>query len=242
MKKVIMILIIGLVVTLSACGSKLDYSDLESNHVDSFLAAESKNEDTYFVYYYSSNSVYSDNVKTDMLKFVDGFDETNFYLLDVSKTTDESSFYEYQSVPTVFVIDNGTVYEKFESESGVKDFIFKYADFRLSTFRANLDYADFDHIADYSDLYDRPEDNYIVYYYSVSCGYCNQIKDYILDFAFENDTNTKLYFIDVYNIEGAYPFEESYGTPTIFVVDDGVVTYTTSGANSVPAYLGSLGE
>lgn len=240
MKKIIMMLVIGLVVTLSACGSKLDYKDLDKKHVKSFLSAESKNEDTYFVYYYSSDSVYSDNVKEDMLKFIDGFTETSFYMLDVSKASDESTFYEYESVPTVFVIDEGAVYEKFESESGVKDFIFKYATFNLLTFDDELDYPDFDHLDNYTDILDRPEDKYVVYFYSVSCGYCVQIKDYILDFALENDTNMKIYFMDAYNIKGVYPFEEQYGTPSIFVVEDGEIIYTTSGANSVPAYLNAL--
>ena len=240
MKKLILGVTIALTVLLSACGSKLDYIDFESNQVDSFLSAETINEDTYFIYYYSSNSDYSEDVKKDILNFINKFDEANFYMLDVSVAEDSSTFDQYESVPTVLVIDNGDVYEKFESKSGIESFINKYSGFEMETFRTQLDYADFDNLQNFSDIYDRPEEKYVVYYYSEFCGYCNQIKDFMLSFANENDAGIKVYMLDVQKITGAYPFEGTYGTPTIFIVENGIVTYTTSGATSVPEYLEGL--
>lgn len=104
------------------------------------------------------------------------------------------------------------------------------------------EYEDFDAITDFSEVLKQDEDKYLIYYYSESCGYCQQIKDTVLDFAFENNADMKVYLVDAYNVEGdTNPFE-GLGTPSMFVVEDGAITATFRGASDIPNALGDIND
>ena len=62
------------------------------------------------------------------------------------------------------------------------------------------DYSDVEHIDSFDGVLTQAESNYVVYYYSANCGYCNLIKDYVLEYASDNNVDIKVYFLDADNV------------------------------------------
>jgi hypothetical protein len=52
-----------------------------------------------------------------------------------------------------------------------------------ATTTSGLSYEDFDHIDDYDEIFDRRQETYLVYIYSLSCSNCASFKEEILAFA-----------------------------------------------------------
>ena len=65
------------------------------------------------------------------------------------------------------------------------------------------------------------------------------IKDFVFEFAYVNKDVVDIYFINVYDIDGVNPVQ-SLGTPSIFIIENGEIKETISGAVSVPAYLNDI--
>ena len=86
-----------------------------------------------------------------------------------------------------------------------------------------LDYSSFDDqlMTSYSDIESIEGQRYIAYYYSETCGHCNDIKPVILEF-FNNLDGFPVYLLDVSKASDSSEFD-FYGTPTIHVIQDGVL-------------------
>ncbi len=98
MKKIILVLSILLVITLSSCVSNdtlYEYSDFSNIAIKLNSEAEGKSTDKYIVYYYQETCSHCNDVKQDILGFADGFETLDFYIFDISKASDRSSLEEF---------------------------------------------------------------------------------------------------------------------------------------------------
>ena len=92
------------------------------------------------------------------------------------------------------------------------------------------------------DCLSQSESRYLIYFYSETCGHCQQIKSDIVSFA--NDQIMKTYFIDIKKPNNEvticqkdeielgisnYRDLKILGTPTIVMVENGIVTKNVSG-------------
>lgn len=98
------------------------------------------------------------------------------------------------------------------------------------------DYEDFDHISSFYNITDQSEDEYLVYYYSETCGYCNQIKNQVISFATDNNRNIKVYMMDANEAYStSFPIydpdtgDEMTGTPSLITVVDGQIVHMAPG-------------
>ena len=103
-----------------------------------------------------------------------------------------------------------------------------------NVFSKSLDYSSFDRIEDYSLIDEMPEDEYLVYYYTVSCYYCKEIKEEVLDFADDNNRGIKVYFIDAENVTGTNYIAGMDGTPSLLTVINGQIVNLVGGATDIP--------
>lgn len=83
-----------------------------------------------------------------------------------------------------------------------------------------------------------PQTGYaVVYYYSVTCSFCVQIKDPVLDFAAENEANVPVFIADVNNalIRQTNDFNPASisGTPTMVVFYNGSLVDQVSGTDPI---------
>ncbi len=97
----------------------------------------------------------------------------------------------------------------------------------------SLDYSDFKHFDDYSEVLTQPESEYLVYYYTAECGACRFLKDDLLDFADENSYGMKIYFIDAILVTGVDYIGFNYTTPTMMMISQGAVVSTAVGSTEI---------
>lgn len=97
-------------------------------------------------------------------------------------------------------------------------------------------YDSFDHITSFYNITSQDEDEYLVYYYSENCGYCNEIKQKVLNFADKNNANVKVYFLDATQATGTtLPIadpntgETMDGTPSLISVVNGTIVQMSPG-------------
>lgn len=239
MKKYLLILGVVMLGVLSGC-TNYDYNDFDKDQLDSHLQAESKNEDFYMVYYYSDSCVYCDDVKQDILTFMDGFKEANVYLLNVDNAEDDSTLNQYEGTPTLLVFRNGSVVETFKNKTGIENFIFQYSDFDIDDLDELLDYSMFDHIASFDDVEDQTESEYYVYFYHPDCSFCKRIVDDVLEYAYEMPDGIKVYFLSG---EGLANYANPYsitGTPSLIKVENGDEAGVFKGYTNVLTELGTV--
>jgi thiol-disulfide isomerase/thioredoxin len=100
-----------------------------------------------------------------------------------------------------------------------------------------LEYSSFDSISSYQEVTSQSEQQYLVYYYSESCGACKTIKASVLDYA--DKLNIKVYFFDAVGATGVnvirHPdtLEEMQYTPTLLTVKNGVLVDMNVGGTDV---------
>ena len=99
----------------------------------------------------------------------------------------------------------------------------------------------------YSEVFERKEESYLVYFYSEYCGYCLSIKEDILSFV--DGHYFPIYLCnDVENFSIGYDDEQSIGcednncllicgTPSLIRIENHKVVMNVCGANSVLTYL-----
>lgn len=242
MKKTIFILILALVFTLAGCEKDVkankdvdiasDYSEVD--HIPSFDGVLTQPESNYVVYYYSANCGYCNLIKDYVLEYAsDNNVDLKVYFLDAETVTGTNSF-NLTGTPTLMIIENGELVQKESGYITVKNL--------LNTLEGGEtlpEYSDFDHVPSYASAVTQAEDYYIVYFYRTTCGYCNQIKDFMLDFAANNTAGVKMYFLDTENTTGLNTYDVT-GTPTILVIENGEVTDKAVGAVAVPEFLRAL--
>ena len=99
-----------------------------------------------------------------------------------------------------------------------------------------LDYDDFDYVTNYQQIQSQDESEYFVYYYSETCGYCQQIKNRVMAFSEENGADVKVYMMDAYNVSGYRELvfdpisgDVLGGTPALIAVSNGTIRHISSG-------------
>lgn len=111
-----------------------------------------------------------------------------------------------------------------------------------------FDYTDVSTHIDWKDVFVQDECEYMVYFYSLSCGHCKELKQYILDYYFAHDD--LMFFVETSksedakfgkdpNLIGACDISTFYilGTPSLFKILDGKVYDFYSGVSQIKSYL-----
>jgi len=106
----------------------------------------------------------------------------------------------------------------------------------------DLKYKDFPKISSYEEVNQIQDDTYLLYFYSETCSYCNQIKDRSLNFFEEHKDDLPVYLLDADRIRGSkdslnLPFGESLkSTPTLMVVQNGIIIDFLVGTIEITEY------
>lgn len=234
MKKVLLALLFMAAVFLGACSKdepELDYSDFDASHVTTFEAAETKNLDTYYVYYYANDCEDCDSIKEDFLNLIEDIEEKVYFVNVTEVTGAPTAFVPVEGEPSLVLFEGNEVSDSYRGKSTVLDFISS-----LMNIVTPSDYDQVEHISSWGEVYNRSEEEYIAYYYSPTCGYCNLIKDFMLEYSVDNDAGIKLYFLYASEMTGVNNSGLT-GTPAIMHIKNGEVIYSTSGYISVQDYL-----
>lgn len=226
MKKIILVLSVLFIFTLTACTvdvNLFDYTGFSDITLSSHEESESKSNNKYIVYYYQEACSHCQDIKQEILGFASAFDALDFYILDAAKVPDNSSLEEFRGTPTVFVFSGTEIIESYIGSPRVKEFIKKYEDIEL-------DYNDFEaqHLTTYQEILDIESDTYLMYYYLESCPNCIEIKDRYLEWAYTKNIG-QVFFMNGANVidPDNFPTELQIlgsGTPLLIVMRNGVFT------------------
>jgi thiol-disulfide isomerase/thioredoxin len=226
MKKLILVLSLLLILTLTACDNgKLDYDDFSDISLESNADAENMSNNIYIVYYYQESCSHCLTIKEDILAFADTFTLIDFYIIDTSSVDDIPSVPGYSGTPSVFVFSGGEVIERYVGFENIPLFIDIY-----SNLEVELDYDSFRarQLTTYQQILNVNSDKYLVYYYLDSCPSCIEIKDQFLEWAI-NINIRQLYIMNGAVVEDPdnIPTELqilSSGTPLLIVMSNGEFT------------------
>ncbi len=225
MKKLLVILVSFLLITLASCvpqpTEEYEYSDFEDHLISTYNEAENLQNNKYIVYYYSQNCGHCQTVKQDVLGFFDSFEMLPFYIFDISSAVfGTSGLDEFIGTPTIFIMSDNQVSEAYIGSVNIITFIEKYKNIEL-------DYSSFEslQLTTYQDVLEIENDAYILYYYLDNCPHCMLVKDDFLKWAFTKSVG------DIYLMNGAnvidpdnIPTELTIlhsGTPIIVVMSNG---------------------
>ncbi len=245
MKKLILVFLSLLVLTLSACTSEpgeLDYSDFEDHLISSYNQAENDFPNRYIVYYYGEYCSHCITVKPDILEFFNTFEALPFYILNISDASDLSSLEEFRGTPTVFIMSDNVVSEAYIGSVQVQEFIVDYSDIEI-------DYSTFDdsHLTTYQEVLDIENETYILYYYLETCPHCMAVKEDVLSWAYTKSVGD-IYFMNGANVTDPdnIPTELTIlnsGTPIILIMSDGEFTNEYySGSEEILEYILAIGD
>ncbi|MCK5761866.1 MAG: thioredoxin family protein [Candidatus Izimaplasma sp.] len=247
MKKLLFLLTLLLVITLSACipeGPKkdLDYSDFEEHLISSYSAAENDFENKYVVYYYGRYCGHCETIKPDLLDFFDTFETLPFYIFNINDALDFSNLEEFVGTPTLYVMSDGEVIESYVGSNNIPKFIAKYRELEF-------DYNMFteQHLTAYQEVLDIENETYILYYYLETCPHSMEVKETVLTWAYTKSIND-IYFMNGANVNDLnnIPTELTIlnsGTPIIVIMSDGVFTGEYySGSEEILEYILAIGD
>lgn len=111
-----------------------------------------------------------------------------------------------------------------------------------------LKYSSFDEINNYDDIYSIDDQKFLLYFYSESCGACQNIKTSSLSFFKQYEDDLPVYMMDATRIKGSkdiliLPFgEELTSTPTLMVVENGIITEFYIGTVEISNFYSSFQE
>ena len=237
MRKILLAMGMVLVFTLSACTTNYEYADFGSREVTSFLQGETKNEETYFLYYYKNDCAECDDIKQDILTFFDEIDGTSFYLLNVDEASDETTLNFSDNTPSLFVISNGVVTARYESKDGIEEFLEEFEELKEDDLDDIAHYDMFDHIYSFEDALTQEEGTYYVYFYSPTCGYCNLIKEQMIDYTLTAPDGIKMYLLNAQDMSSFTNDFDITGTPSVIVVENNEYVESVKGYTNVLSYL-----
>lgn len=109
-------------------------------------------------------------------------------------------------------------------------------------------YDMFDEVSSYQAIEDKPESKYLVYFYGINCSHCQDIKEQVLEFAYENEAGLKVYLMEsgsttgVNNIIDPISGADMTGTPSMITVINGRIVEVTIGADDIPLLLQEINE
>lgn len=235
MKKILLSLTLLAVFTLSACstdgeGPELDYEDFAANFATSAEQIDNTEYDANFVYFYD-DSVTAEEMKAVILNFFDNNEAVPFYLVDLNEVS-YSTIYGEITEPTMLVVGDGVIKEYFSGVELLEFFLLRYG---------TVDMTDYKHFINsttytYAQLETMNDDQYVAYYYSDNCGHCQSIKADVLTF-FNTYEGLPFYFLDIQDAPDQTRTSEFYGTPSLFIFTNGVVTETYIGPEQVLEFI-----
>lgn len=103
-----------------------------------------------------------------------------------------------------------------------------------------------DKIIENDDIFNQLLSKYLVYVYSETCGYCQQIKQQIISYAISDDHFFITEFSDKFVVSsyvedtiGIKDFDhlKILGTPTLLCIQDGLLMLNISGKTNILSYL-----
>ena len=233
MKKLILLLSLLILFTLSACeeepidetntDQEFEYSDLSDIALTSHDQAENMSNNKYIVYYYSATCSHCQEVKQDILGFASEYEDVDFYIFDVSDADDRTSIEEFLGTPSVLIFSGGELTQIYLGKIRVIDFIEEYTDQILT-----YDTFETQHLTTYQEVLDINTGVYLLYYYLVDCPNCIAIKDQFLSWAFTKSVH-QIYFMNGMSVSDPdnIPTELQIlasGTPLLLVMNNGIFT------------------
>ncbi len=240
MKRIILVLLVSITLTLSSCTTDLTYNDFLDQHLTTYGDAETVSSGRYVLFYYDREK---EEVNQDVLSFFQEFDLLNVYFVNTNPLkVEDSIFGGYQDTDIVYVVSNNEVEEQYEGEVEILTFIDKYRDLEL-------DYDDFasQHLTSYDEVLSIDNDYYILYYYFEDCPHCMATKPTFLPWAFTKNTE------DIYFMNGAkvsspddLPTELiilNSGTPILVLMSNGkFADEYYSGTEAVLGFIEEMGD
>jgi thiol-disulfide isomerase/thioredoxin len=112
----------------------------------------------------------------------------------------------------------------------------------------DLKYKDFPKIGSYEEVNQIQDETYLLYFYSETCPYCNQIKNRSLNFFEEHKDDLPVYLLDADKIRGSkdslnLPFGESLkSTPTLMIVQNGIIIDFLVGTIEITDYYDGFSQ
>ena len=106
----------------------------------------------------------------------------------------------------------------------------------LSPEEIACEYEDFDHIEDYGELSEKPEDYFVLYIYSPVGEDSEEVKGDICNFALSNEEGIKVYFAE-------YPLASLPNTvtpPAVMIVENAQIVTTYRGVSGVYEFLDDM--
>lgn len=110
----------------------------------------------------------------------------------------------------------------------------------------DYDYSDVTTHIDWIDVFSQAEDLYLVYFYSLTCGHCKEIKQEVLSYYFSS--NETIYFVQadentVYGSSGELIGVSDvsnlfiYGTPFLIKLENHVIVEYYGGEKEIREYI-----
>ena len=96
-----------------------------------------------------------------------------------------------------------------------------------------LDYSDFEHLTNYSQVLTQEEDQYFVYFYATWCSICATVKSDILTFTDSNVNGVKVYLVDIDYLAGENFIPGFEGVPTMVTIVNGALVNTNIGGTAI---------
>ncbi len=108
-----------------------------------------------------------------------------------------------------------------------------------------IEYDEFEYIrnwdTDYATITEKEDGVFLLYYFTVWCPACEDIKEDVLTFAEDSPRGYNTYLIDMNNIRGEWPFEPSGGgIPRMFVIEEGELVDEAVGSIEILALLNEI--
>lgn len=105
-----------------------------------------------------------------------------------------------------------------------------------------FEYTQFNHLVNFDSLDDQTPEVYAVYYYQVSCGACQSIKQDVLEIAAGNNSDLPIYLMDATKTEGSKDRIVLDGvtiryTPTMLVYRDGELVEMLVGSDNILPFI-----
>jgi len=96
------------------------------------------------------------------------------------------------------------------------------------------DYNQVSAITDFETFFTQEEEDYFIYYYNVTCYFCQLIKDEMISYTLMK--NMPIYFINASTVSGTHPVGSGTlgkSTPSLFTIHDGEIIQIVEGTNDV---------
>jgi len=124
MRKAMIILTLTLVVILSGCKKEkeYEYDDFSDRYLTSYESVYEV-EGKYVLYYFFEYCEDCNSIKQTILPFLDTYSDLPFHLLSSTLATDDNVYSDFFVTPTIYVIEDGIIIDKYFGTPGVKEFI-----------------------------------------------------------------------------------------------------------------------